>query len=572
MAASTSRSVLALTLVLVLAGCGPTTAAPGALGRGEQPVTGSPPTPKRLTAAVMSEPRTLTQKLNINSLQAGIDGLEEMLSAGAGLPDDRGMLRPQLAEAVPSIENGLWRVFPDGRMETVWTIRSTAAWHDRTPVTSEDLLFTLRVGQDRELAHFRDGVLDLIDSIDAPDARTVVVRWSKSYIYADNLFTRLLALPLPRHLLEAPYREDKAGFIQLPYWAEEFVGAGPYKLREWVRGSHLVLQANDQYVLGRPKIDELEVKFIPEHATLMANILAGTVEVTIGRNLSLEQSLQVQEQWKDGKPIIGIGNWIVIFPQLLTPNPLVVANVQLRRALMHAIDRQQMVDTIQAGMTSVADSFLSPDQPEYPEVASSVVRYEYDARKAATLLEGLGYTRGPDGFRDAGNQRLALEFRTVDNNQIHMPALLSVTDYWRRLGIAVEPVAIPQQRANEREYRATFPGFELLQNPNDLKGLIRYTSSRSPLPENNYQVVGNYSRYMNPELDALIDSYYVTIPRAERTRLVGRIVHHTTDQVTLLGMFYIAVPAMVSNRVVNITTRTTASPGAWNSHEWDVRS
>src|SRR6266581_3507527 len=111
---------------------------------------------------------------------------------------------------------------------------------------------------------------------------------------------------------------------------------------------------------------------------------------------------------------------------------------------------------------------------------------------------------------------------------------LAVADYWQRLGIEVEPVPIPQQRANEREYRATFPAFELLQNPNDLKGLIRYDGSRSPLPENNYQVVGNYSRYMNPELDALIDKYFVTISPAERVQTVGRIVHHTTDQVTLI--------------------------------------
>src|SRR5438552_11665404 len=328
-----------LSLTLMLAAC---TAPPARSGApaAEGPSAESRPSPKRITAAVMSEPRVLTQKLNINSLQAGIDALEEMVSAGASLPDDKDQLRAQLSEAVPSIENGLWRVLPDGRMEITWRLRPDAAWHDGTPVTSEDLLFTIRVGQDKELALFRDPTLDLLESVEASDARTVVARWVKTYIYADTLFTRLLALPLPKHLLAASYEEDKAGFVQVPYWSDEFVGAGPYRLGEWVRGSHLVLRANERYVLGKPRIDEIEVKFIPEHATLMANILAGTVELTVGRNLSIEQSIQVQEQWTGGRAVVGIGNWIVIFPQFLNPSPSIVSNVEFRRALVHGIDRK----------------------------------------------------------------------------------------------------------------------------------------------------------------------------------------------------------------------------------------
>src|SRR5439155_19522492 len=100
-----------------------------------------------------------------------------------------------------------------------------------------------------------------------------------------------LSQHIPKNLLSGANEEDKAGFVQVPYWSDEFVGAGPYRLGEWARGSHLMLRANERYVLGKPRIDEIEVKFIPEHATLMANILAGTVELTVGRNLSIEQSI-----------------------------------------------------------------------------------------------------------------------------------------------------------------------------------------------------------------------------------------------------------------------------------------
>jgi hypothetical protein len=76
---------------------------------------------------------------------------------------------------------------------------------------------------------------------------------------------------------------------------------------------------------------------------------------------------------------------------------------------------------------------------------------------------------------------------------------------------------------------------------------------------------------MNAELDALIDRYYLTIPKTERTRVLGQLVQHTTDQVTFMGMFYVALPSMVNNRVKNITPRSGGSPGAWNAHVWDVQ-
>ena len=62
------------------------------------------------------------------------------------------------------------------------------------------------------------------------------------------------------------------------------------------------------------------------------------------------------------------------------------APVRFRRALMHAMDRQEMVDTIQAGLAEVAHTYLGPDQREYGEVEGSIVRYDYDPRRAAQII------------------------------------------------------------------------------------------------------------------------------------------------------------------------------------------
>src|SRR2546429_9374451 len=101
--------LLALALLLALPGCG----RPGAETSGNAP--GQPArseAPKRLHAAIRGDPHTLYQALNPNNNIPGIDALQELVGAGLAEPDHQGIMRPQLAEAVPSLENGLWQLLP----------------------------------------------------------------------------------------------------------------------------------------------------------------------------------------------------------------------------------------------------------------------------------------------------------------------------------------------------------------------------------------------------------------------------------------------------------------------------
>src|SRR4051794_4915851 len=133
-------------------------------------------------------------------------------------------MRPILAEAMPSVENGLWQVLPDGRMETTWKIREGAKWHDGMPFTAADLVFTWQVVSDPELPKFKEAPYRSISEVRAVDDRTVTVSWTRTYILADQMFSGNYGMPQPAHLLESAYRNDKASYDQLPYWAEGFVG------------------------------------------------------------------------------------------------------------------------------------------------------------------------------------------------------------------------------------------------------------------------------------------------------------------------------------------------------------
>ena len=110
------------------------------------------------------------------------------------------------------------------------------------------------------------------------------------------------------------------------------------------------------------------MKFIPDLSALMANIISGSVDATVGRGLSLEQGLQARELWKSGRMEIPSSSVIAIFPQFINPNPPSLADVRFRRAILHAIDRQAMIDSLMRGESSVARHLLPIQEPEYADI------------------------------------------------------------------------------------------------------------------------------------------------------------------------------------------------------------
>jgi len=291
----------------------------------------------------------------------------------------------------------------------------------------------------------------------------------------------------------------------------------------------------------------------------------------MSRTLSLDEGLQVRDLWAAGRMDVSPANFNRIFPQLLNPSPPVIANVVFRRATLHAIDRQQIVDTLQHGMTPVSDSPLTPNQPKFQAAEVSVVRTEYDLRKAAQLLEQLGYARGADGsFRSANGEPLTVEIRVDAGQDILEKATFTVASHWQQAGIAAETHFIPPAKYLDREYRNARPGFLLSGGSSDVDAVLALHSANTPLPESNW-VGNNGSRYMNPEYDALVDRFLTTIPMGERIQALGEVVRHITVELPILGLYYRVQPTMISHRLQNVTARQILSTEAWNAHEWTLR-
>jgi ABC-type transport system substrate-binding protein len=100
-----------------------------------------------------------------------------------------------------------------------------------------------------------------------------------------------------------------------------------------------------------------------------------------------------------------------------------------------------------------------------------------------------------------------------------------------------------------------------------------FHSNRVALPENNYLVSGNNSRYRNPALDAAIDRYFTTIPMGPRLEAAAQVVNHISDQVAWMGMFHQTDPHVLANRIRNVTIpEASGATLLYNVHEWDVTS
>src|SRR6266540_444999 len=254
---------LATSSVLVLAACAP--AAP----RAEQAAAARPEQSRSLVIAVRGEPATLSSKEFVEGL--GVANAKRLFNAHIALVDERENASPYLAEALPQLNTDTWRVFADGSMETVYHLREGLTWHDGTPLTADDFVFARRVYATPELGVARGAPDKQMERVTALDARTVVIHWHELFPEAAILSTGTSTSsatgfqPLPKHILEAPFGDlPPDAFPRHPHSTQEYVSAGPYRVLRWGPGAFIEGEAFTGHALGRPRIDRVQITFIPD--------------------------------------------------------------------------------------------------------------------------------------------------------------------------------------------------------------------------------------------------------------------------------------------------------------------
>lgn len=555
--ARTSTLCLAIVLMACAAPTRPEAASAG---------NGQPSAPKSIVMALPIEPPTLGPFTITGQFYQ--HSIYQIVHDFLVIHDDQGQPIPRLAVERPSLEKGTWKVFPDGAMETTWRLRNGVKWHDGVEFTAEDIVFGWRIANDREVPWATRAIAEQIADAAAPDRHTVVIRWKNTFPLADRLEETTLD-PVPRHLLERLWATDVQSFVNAPYWTREFVGLGPFRLAAWAEGSHLELRAVDNHYLGRPKLSTITVRFITDQNTLVANLLGGAVDVnTTPTSLDFEHWKVLQEQWTAGTVIFDrAGAFLFVGPNLRV-SPF--GDVRVRRAMTHAIDRGAVADAQSIPRELIADTFLIPGSEKARRLKPYVHVYDYDPARAVSLLEEAGWRRGGDGLmRNAAGRAFEFDLRSTRE-----PQALVVADLWKRIGLQPEISITPPALARDIEYQANVKGVETsgyFISFGSWRGRVH--SAAIPTPENRYSGL-NRTYYQDPEVDALIDRFSVTLDASEREQVEAQIIERVTRDAAFYPLSIRGQASSIKKGITGIKP-ITHSPGlrtphtTWNVVEWD---
>jgi peptide/nickel transport system substrate-binding protein len=508
------------------------------------------------------------------SVSTSSSNIPPMVSDGLTYVDDRGVAHPLKAVDLPSIEKGTWKIFDDGRMETTWKLRPNVFWHDGTPQTPDDYLFTFQMSRDKELPRNLTSVVLAQSGISFPDPLTMVISWGSPHIDAATTGPTAGSGSglLPKHILGEAYEKDKTGaFINHPHWTHEFVSDGPYKIASWELGSDMELTRHDQYYLGRPPFDRVSVKVIGDANALVSNILAGALDIVLPPGISLDSAVEVRERWKGTgnearADVVGrIIHFEVQFrPERAKPQ-FGFVEPAVRRALYQSINRVALADYMTSGFGPLADSWYRPDEPRRAQL--EIPQFAYDPSVAPGLLAQLGWSKGSDG--QLVNSRTGEKFvASIWANQAASWDKLgyAVGEDWKTLGVETEVFPIPAARTGDREYEQQYSGL-FVTNVNEEQFYVNRLHS-SVIPSAATRFVGsNRGGHSDPKVDALYDRLVATIDPAARTPIEHDLVNAVVGNLVMMPFYWETLPVLKVKGIKDHKVKTGNS--TWFFYDWD---
>jgi peptide/nickel transport system substrate-binding protein len=550
------RATLAALAAIVCSACA-SRATPAATDAGSPAVNQN----KTLVLATRGEPSGLSSK-RFAAGQA-LNQVKRFFNAYLVVPDERERLHSYLAD-VPQLNTDSWRIFPDGRMETTYVLRPNLTWHDGTPLSAEDFVFAARVYSAPEMDYANLAPQKQMEQVLAVDDRTALILWKEPYAEAGMLSVGFEALP--RHILEAPFgRMDPAAFSSHPYWTSEYVGLGPYRLEQWEPGAFVTGVAFDGHALGRPRIDRVQIQFMPDPNTIVASLLSDAVHGTIDTAIRFTQGSILKRDWPgsavsftpEGK------RWIQVQFRPEVVNPKALLDVRTRRAIAYGIDRQGLSDAMYEGQGRPMDAMVLPYEAWFEAVDRAIMKYPYDVRRSEQLIGEVGYAKGSDGaYVSPSEGRFSLELR-ISGGDENEREIAIIADSLRRSGFDMIESPFPVALLRDGEFRATFPG--LLQNSGggNLDSLL---SAQVPRPQNRW-VGNNRGAWSNSEYDRLFGAFEVALDPSERNRLVADMMRLSSEQLPIIPVQYeVQAHAYTGALRGPVDARTV-----WDAHLWEWR-
>jgi len=528
-----------LLVALIPVACVPSAPRPG--GAGTAKLTGAAQ-PRSLSIVLRVEPTDLTSAAaTYNRITLALFGTG--YRAGLTASDRYEAPYPLLAESLPQLDTPTWRVFPDGRMETIHRLRTGLVWHDGTPLTAEDFVFTGRA----ILAQMEWGLvapsveMQQIDEILAPDPLTVFIRWRRSY--ADAATPELT--PYARHILgPALDQRQPESFSSHPYWTTEYVGLGPYRLTRWERGAYIEGTAFAGYALGPPKIEGVRVTWSGDPNSTVTRLLAGDAHVALDSAIQYQQAATVRRAWaaQNGGVVLLVPRnlrWLQVQHRPDYVDPRALLDVRVRKAMIYALDRQALADAMLGGEGPVADTMGPPTLSFYEDVVRATVKYPYDPSRSEGLMAEVGFARDASGFYMSPSEgRFSPEvFGLAEGDEAQETTI--VADYLRRAGMETKLRLVPALQVGQSdEMKATFPALRTNYTGGSAHlGQPFLVSSRIASPENRWRAT-NRIGWSNPEHDRLFEAWNAALDRTERNQLMVQMLKLVNEELPGIPMYF----------------------------------
>lgn len=565
-----------LLAALALTGCG--LGGPGTTGPETAPAAAPPTQARPLVILIRAEPRTLAVR-PFQTPAGSVTLAPRLFNATLAVVDDKAMPRAQLVNNLPQLNSDTWRVFPDGRMETTYRLKPGLTWHDSQPLTADDFVFSWRVYITPDLGVTAQPPLAAIESVTAVDPVTLIIRWKEPYPGANSLSTRGRELPaVPRHILGPAF--DQLGvtgadpIVNHPFWTQEYVGLGPYRLQQWQPGSFLEGVRFAGYALGPTRIQRIIVRFSADANAVLASLLAGEAQGAADSALGQAAAAVLQREWAPtnaGRVINSPSAWrytgFQLRPELTTPRAIL--DLRVRKAIAHAIDRQPANEAAYGGQASLADSMISPDSEWGPAMDASIITYPYDLRRAEALMGEAGFTKGPDGTYAGPAERFSAELATQESPD-SVPELLVMADGLRRAGFEVQERVIPAALSRDIETLVSYPAMLTTSTFIGDWALMTLVADQIPLASNRWRG-SNRTSWSDPEFERLYALFNHTLDHSERGGLVRQMARISSEQLPFVSLFYPASFTVYAAAVKGPAKAAAESNPSWNVHEWEFQ-
>lgn len=427
--------------------------------------------------------------------------------------DFDGSFKPGLAES--------YTVSPDGLTYT-FKLRSGVKFHSGKAFSSADVKYTF----DRWLKNEKSPTrytIQPITSVEAPDPQTVVMKLDKPYNILLDQIAGAWAVILNGEAV------DKAG---ANYGVTTVDGTGPYKFKEWVRQQRFVVERNPDYAwgspvfqnTGAPYLDSVEVRIIPEDNTRIAEFEAGTI------HLLVDTPPQEVERLSAGEKV-----GVVKYDQLqttyfgLNTKKGPVDDVQVRRAIGHAINRDEIVKGAFFGLGEAAVNMLAPKTPgNWVGVKDLAATFNLD--KAKATLETAGWKAGAGGIREKGGQQLVVPFWYINDSATTLMAQI-LQEQLAKAGIKLDAKPYEETAWFAAARTGDQVGFTVgvfYENADVLR--FYFYSKQQPAP--------NRFGYAIPELDALMEDTLTNTDKAAVTKDYEAIQKALAEQAPALPLIH----------------------------------